>query len=394
MTERARRCRAALDRLARAAERAGRPLAFMEVCGTHTVAAFRSGLHSLMPPGVKLLSGPGCPVCVTSQGDIDLLTGLGTREPRNGSAVTLCTYGDMMRVTGSHGSLEQARAAGADVRVVYSAMDAVKLAATDRKRQVTFAAVGFETTAPATAAAVLAAEKMGLTNFTVLASHKLILPAMRALLDSGKVNIDGFLLPGHVSIVIGWKAYAPVAERYRMPCVVGGFEEFQIAAALARLAEMVADGKPGLENLYPEAVTADGNATARGLMERVFEPCDVPWRALGVIPGSGLRVRSRYSLYDAGVRFQLKPVEAPEPRGCRCGEVITGRCTPADCRLFGTACTPTEAVGPCMVSSEGTCAAWFKYGRGSRPGTRPATGHASGAVHARPIVDAQTEVAG
>lgn len=358
MTTRAAQCKEYLQRLAKAAREAGRKLAFMEVCGTHTVNAFRSGLHSLMPGGVTLLSGPGCPVCVTSQGDIDMLIELGAS-----ARATICTYGDMIRVPGTRTSLEQARAAGAEVRVVYSAMDAVKLAAADRKRQVVFAAVGFETTAPATAAAIVAAEKQGLMNFTALASHKLILPAMHALLRSGRVNIDGFMCPGHVSIIIGSEAYRPVVEQYKMPCVIAGFEDVQIAAALARLAEIARDRQAVLENLYPEAVTKEGNPVAMKLLDQVFEPADVAWRALGTIPGSGLRIRKRYSLFDAQVRFNLKPADAPEPKGCKCGDVITGRCTPADCKLFGTACTPTDPVGPCMVSSEGTCAAWFKYHR-------------------------------
>ncbi len=352
-----------LGRLGRAAERVGRDLSFMEVCGTHTVHAFRSGLHSLMPENVKLLSGPGCPVCVTSQGDIDLLIELGSRR-----GVTLCTYGDMIRVTGSAGqSLELARMNGADVRVVYSAMDAVKLAASDKKRQVVFAAVGFETTAPATAAAILAASKLRLTNFTALASHKLVVPAMLGLLATRRVNIDGFLCPGHVAVVVGAKAFAPIVERYGLPCVVGGFEANQIAAALARLVEMVAHGECGLENLYPQAVTDDGNATARAVLEEVFAPATVTWRALGEIPDSGLGIRPFYRLFDAKVRFGLKAVEVPEPPGCRCGDVITAQATPGDCKLFGRACTPVDPIGPCMVSSEGTCQAWFKYRRHGKP---------------------------
>jgi hydrogenase expression/formation protein HypD len=349
-----------LQRLRLAAERADRPLRFMEVCGTHTMSAFRSGLHSLLPGNVTLLSGPGCPVCVTSQGDIDQLIEL-ARRPN----VTLCTYGDMLRVIGSAGSLEQCRADGADIRVVYSALDAVRLAEINQGRQVIFAAVGFETTTPATAAAVLEADRLFLGNFTILASHKLIMPAMRALLESGDVHVDGFLCPGHVSVIIGAAAFEPIVDDYHLPCVIAGFEGPQIAAALARLVEMVADGKPTLENLYSQAVTEEGNPAAQAIIEKVFIPADWQWRGLGELRGSGLALRPEFSRYDARLRFSLQTPASKEPPGCRCGDVITGRAIPTDCKLFGTACTPVRALGPCMVSSEGTCQAWFKYQRGN-----------------------------
>jgi hydrogenase expression/formation protein HypD len=364
---RADQCRQYIARLHAAATRVGRHVSFMEVCGTHTVNIFRSGLHSLMPDNVSLLSGPGCPVCVTSQGDIDQLIELGGRRD-----ITLCTYGDMMRVTGRRGSLELARSHGADIRIVYSALDAVRLAEQQHARHIVFAAVGFETTTPATAAAILEAEKLGLTNFTVLASHKLIVPAMRALLDAGLANLDGFLCPGHVSVIIGSDAFRGIVDDYHLPCVVAGFEDAQMAAGLARLTEMTADEKCELENLYPEAVVPAGNKLAMKMMQQVFEPADVTWRALGVLRQSGLVIRQRYALFDARIRFDLKPIESHEPKGCRCGEVITGRCAPADCRLFGKFCTPIYPVGPCMVSSEGTCQAWFKYhSRGTKLVAQP-----------------------
>ena len=354
-------CRQWLDRLHFAARRVSRHLAFMEVCGTHTVNAFRSGLHSLMPENVTLLSGPGCPVCVTSQGDIDQLIELATRPE-----VIICTYGDMLRVTGDRGSLELARSEGADVRVVYSAMDAVKVAVQAPHKQVVLAAVGFETTTPATAAAVLEAERCGLINFFVLASHKRVVPAMRALLDSRLSQIDGFLCPGHVSVITGAEAFRCIVQKYSVPCVIAGFEEFQIAAGLARLTELIVDDRVELENLYPQAVNALGNPVAAMLIEQVFEPATVRWRALGELPASGLKLRPDYACFDARLRFDLVSQETPEPKGCRCGDVITGRCTPADCGLFGRVCTPIYPVGPCMVSSEGTCQAWFKYRRNGR----------------------------
>ncbi len=348
----------AIDRLRSAAGKAGRALAFMEVCGTHTVSAFRSGLHSLLPDNVRLISGPGCPVCVTSQGDINQMIELADRPN-----VTVCTYGDMMRVTGSRGSLDDARAAGADVRVVYSTLDAVKLAAAEPRRQVVFTGVGFETTTPATAAAVLAAEKLNLLNFTVLTSHKQILPAMRALLSSGDVRVDGFVCPGHVAVITGSNIFRPVVDEYHRPCVVTGFEGNQIAAALARLVEIVNTGQSVLENLYPQAVTPEGNRTAQRMIDEVFESVDVNWRGLGMLPASGLDLRQKFARYSARVRFQLGPSGNEEPPGCRCGDVITGRCLPEDCKLFASACTPVRPVGPCMVSSEGTCQAFFKFRR-------------------------------
>ncbi|MCG8511326.1 MAG: hydrogenase formation protein HypD [Rhodospirillales bacterium] len=348
----------ALDRLRDAAAQIDRPMQFMEVCGTHTMSAFRSGLHSLMPEGVTLLSGPGCPVCVTSQADIDLLIELALDHD-----VTICTYGDMLRVPGARGSLEQARSEGAKVKVVYSSMDAVKLAEANPDTQVVFAAVGFETTAPASAAAVLEAKRRGLDNFAILTSHKLVIPALQALLASDQLNIDGFLLPGHVSIIIGSDVYKPLVDEFQMPCVIGGFEEMLMASALAVLAEQVRDGRAELVNQYPEAVTAEGNRVALGMLDEAFEPHDERWRGLGVIPKSGLALRDALADYDAVKRFGLTMPEDREPPGCRCGEVISGSVRPDACKLFTTACTPINPIGPCMVSSEGTCQAWFKYNR-------------------------------
>ncbi len=358
MTSRAIDVKKDLEELGRAADAVGRQLTFMEVCGTHTMSAFRTGLHSLIPPNVTLLSGPGCPVCVTAQGDIDLMIELGDRND-----VTVCTYGDMLRVPGRKGSLESARSSGADVRVVYSTMDAIQLAAADTDRQVVFAAVGFETTAPATAAAVREARERGLDNFSVLVSHKRVVPAIVALLAGGEVQLDGFLCPGHVSVIIGADAYRPIVEDWKMPCVIAGFEDTLMASALARLAEQVRDNRPELVNQYPEAVTNEGNRVAMQVLDEVFEPVDMRWRGVGDIPQSGLGVRESWREFDAMHRFGLTASDEPEPPGCLCGEVITGKVTPHDCTLFGTACTPVHPIGPCMVSSEGTCQAWFKYRR-------------------------------
>lgn len=364
MIDRLHRAKAALARVADAAAVIDRRVTYMEVCGTHTMAAFRTGLHGLLPDSVTLLSGPGCPVCVTAQGDIDQLIGLAMDRD-----VTICSYGDMLRVPGRRGSLEQARGRGADVRVVYSSLDAVKLAQREPTRQVVFAAVGFETTAPATAAAVLEAERLHLDNFACLTSHKRILPAMLALLESGDIALDGFLCPGHVSVVIGSEAYRPIVERFGLPCVIGGFEDLLMAEAIADLTELTRDGRAALVNRYPQVVTAGGNRAAQQLLDHAFEVGDARWRGLGEIPDSAMVLRSAYERFDAVKRFGLSAADDAEPAGCRCGEVIRGLVTPAECRLFGSACTPVQPIGPCMVSSEGTCQAWFKYARGGEQRT-------------------------
>jgi hydrogenase expression/formation protein HypD len=277
--------------------------------------------------------------------------------------VTICTYGDMVRVPGRATSLERLRGDGARVAVVYSARDAVRFAAEHPEQQVVFLAVGFETTAPATAAAVQAARRAGLRNFTILAGHKRVMPALRALLAAGELPIDGFLCPGHVSVIIGAGAYRPLVQEFGRPCVVAGFEPEQMLRGLARLVALVKAGTPAVENVYSVAVTEAGNAAARACLDDVFVPGDARWRALGVIPDSGLDLRPAFAAFDAARRFGVSVDADYEAPGCRCGEVIQGRVEPPSCTLFGTACTPAQPVGPCMVSSEGTCAAWFKYGQ-------------------------------
>lgn len=334
-----------------------RPVQLMEICGTHTVALFRTGVKSLLPPTIRMVSGPGCPVCVTSQGYIDAACEAAIRPE-----VTICTYGDMVRVPGRTGSLEKQRARGAQVVVVYSARDAVKYAADHPDRQVLFLAVGFETTAPVTAAAVIDAQNRDLRNFFVLSGHKLVIPAMVALLSAGDVPIDGFLCPGHVTVVIGSRAYQPVVEQFGKPCVVAGFEAGQMLLGLLRLLEQIACGESKVENVYGVAATEQGNLAARECIASVFEPADSVWRAMGTIPRSGLELRPAFKRFDAVAQLGLTIGEDYEPAGCRCGEVIQGKLLPTDCSLFGKACMPTTPVGPCMVSSEGTCAAWYKYG--------------------------------
>jgi len=330
----------------------------MEVCGTHTVSLFRSGVKSLMPDGLRLISGPGCPVCVTSQGYIDAACELADRP-----GVTICTYGDMVRVPGRAGSLEHRRGQGAQVIVVYSARDALHYARAHPDRQIVFLAVGFETTTPATAATLIEADAAKVDNFFVLTAHKLVVPAMMALLSAGDVPLDGFLCPGHVSVIIGWGAYEPIVSTYHKPCVVAGFEPLQMLRGILHITRQVAAGEDRIENVYAGVVSEMGNAKALELIDEVFQPGPAVWRAMGAIDGSGLDLREPYRRFDAINEFDVTIGADYEPAGCRCGEVIQGKVLPHECGLFGKACSPTAPVGPCMVSSEGACAAWYKYGR-------------------------------
>jgi len=334
-----------------------RTVHIMEVCGTHTMAIAAAGLKSLLPPELKLTSGPGCPVCVTDQTYVDQAVMLAARDD-----VAIATYGDMMRVPGQGGSLSDARAGGARVEVVYSADAAVELARQLSDRQVVFLGVGFETTAPGTALAVLRARNEGIANFSVLVSHKLVVPAMRALLSDETNLIDGFLCPGHVSVIIGCRAYDELVRDFNRPCVVAGFDPPQILIGIEEILRQLLDGSARSCSVYP-SVSPDGNAQARKMTEQVFARCDAQWRALGAIPLSGLRLRGEFRSFDALERFDLPEVQSHEPPGCRCGDVICGRCDPHDCALFANRCTPRDPVGPCMVSSEGACAAAYKYER-------------------------------
>ncbi len=338
---------------------AGRaPIRIMEVCGTHTVSLYRSGVKSMLPELVHLISGPGCPVCVSTQGYIDSACEIALREN-----TIICTYGDMLRVPGKHGSLQQQRAAGADVRIVYSALDALEIAAANPEHKIVFLAIGFETTAAGHAAAILEARRRNLSNFLMLCAHKQVVPAMAALLSADDVAIDGFLCPGHVSAIIGAQAYGDIVERFSKPCVVAGFEPQSMLGALLLIVEQVVAGQARIENTYGQVVNDNGNQAARRTIDEVFESASVAWRAMGVIADSGLILRERYRGLDAGVQFDVD-LDADDPTpGCRCGEVIQGKLAPKQCGLFATACTPTQPVGPCMVSSEGSCAAAFRYDR-------------------------------
>ena len=330
----------------------------MEVCGTHTMAIAKSGIRSLLPPHIHLLSGPGCPVCVTVQEDLDAVLDL-AMEP----GVILTGYGDMLRVPGSRrgDSLLRRRALGADVRIVYSPMDALSIAEAEPDRQVVFLGIGFETTAPGTAAAVLAAKERGLKNFTLLSMLKSVEPALRSLLAMEDFAIDGFLCPGHVATVVGEKGFRFLAKEYSLPGVIGGFEPEEVLLAVYLLLKQISEGKAEIENAYPRAVKPDGNPLAMAMLNSVFTLSAARWRGLGEIPESGFTLKPEFSDFDAARRFAICPKAVTLQNGCRCGDVITGQLRPQGCPLFGKACTPEDPVGPCMVSSEGACAAAYKY---------------------------------
>jgi len=348
-------CKDLLARIEEAMQ--GRSLRFMEVCGTHTVALFRSGVHSLLPASVVHLTGPGCPVCVTHESEVAAYLELAGRD-----GVILATFGDLMRVPGPGGaSLKQAVASGARVEVVYSPFDALALARDNPGDKVVFLGIGFETTAPTVAATLRVAKAEGLSNFLVMPFHKLVPPALDALLADPEMAVEGFMLPGHVSAIIGVSPYAPLAERYGIPAVVAGFEPVDLLQAVLLMAEMKRQGKPRVVNNYKRVVAAEGNPTARAILDEVYRPCDALWRGIGVIPGSGLAMAEAYAAHDAFAVLGVELKESKPLPGCRCGEVLKGKMPPNQCPLFAKACTPATPVGPCMVSTEGSCAAYYKY---------------------------------
>jgi len=333
------------------------PLAFMEVCGTHTVSIFQSGLRSLLPDRIKHLSGPGCPVCVTHEGEVAAFLELAGREN-----VIIATFGDLMRVPGPGAtSLKQAQAEGSRVEIVYSAFDALALARKHPESRVVFLGVGFETTAPTVAATIKLASEQGLENFFVFSMHKLVPPALAALLTDPDVKLDALLLPGHVSTIIGLEPYRFLAEDFRIPCVITGFEPLDILQALLLIMDQRRTGRPQVVNQYTRAVADNGNPKARQVMAEVFTTSDALWRGLGRIPDSGLALRGAYQRFDALAALDVTVHDLPPLPGCRCGDVLKGKMQPNHCPLFSKACTPATPVGPCMVSTEGSCAAYYKY---------------------------------
>jgi hydrogenase expression/formation protein HypD len=353
--------RVAVRRITELAEggRRGVPYAFMEVCGGHTHTIYRHGIEQLLPDTVELVHGPGCPVCVIPMGRVDDAISLAERP-----GVIFTSFGDMLRVPGSSSSLLEAKARGADVRMVYSPLDALKIAVANPDREVVFFAVGFETTAPSTAVTLLRARELGLANFSVFSNHVTIVPPLQAILDSPDLRLDGFLGPGHVSTVIGNRPYDFVPQRYGRPLVTAGFEPLDILQAIVMLLQQFADGRCEVENQYTRVVTDEGNPLALRILEQVFVlRAHFEWRGLGVIAESALALHPDFAAFDAERRFDLPGVRVPDPKACQCGEVLKGVLKPWECKVFGTACTPETPIGTCMVSSEGACAAYYTFGR-------------------------------
>jgi len=329
----------------------------MEVCGTHTHAIAAAGLRRLLPAPVRLISGPGCPVCVTPVDDLDHAVALAGRDD-----VIICTFGDLIRVPASHTTLEAQTAEGCDIRIVYSPRDAVELARSRPDKQVVFLGVGFETTLPTIAGAIEYAEQSGVSNFLVLMGAKLIEPPLRALINHENVQVDAFLLPGHVSVIVGADFYRFLEREFGVPGVIVGFTPVDILSGVSYLLEQLRTGDGSVTNLYGRVVTPEGNVVAQELLAKYFEPCDTRWRGLGSIPSSGLRLRPAYRHRDAS-RLEVTLPPSQEPAGCRCGEVLMGSIEPPACPLFDSGCTPDTPVGACMVSGEGTCAAWYRHER-------------------------------
>jgi hydrogenase expression/formation protein HypD len=362
--ELAQRLLARIAQLVPAAQRATgkapeQPIKIMEVCGGHTHVIFKAGLEGMMPAELELVHGPGCPVCVLPIGRVDAAIEIAQRP-----GVMFCTFGDALRVPGSEHSLLQCKARGADIRTVYSPADALALAVANPTREVVFFALGFETTTPPTALVVQEARAAGVRNFSVFSNHITIMPTMRAILDAPDLSIDGFVGPGHVSMVIGLRPYAPVVEQYRKPLVIAGFESLDVLQAVVMVLEQLVAGEARIENQYGRVVRDDGNPIALAAIDDVFEPRpSFEWRGLGEIPASGLTLREAYAEFDAERRFAITSQSVPDPKACQCGEVLKGAIHPWQCKVFGTACTPETPIGACMVSSEGSCAAYYNYGR-------------------------------
>ncbi len=343
--------------LERIHRRSRQRIKLMEFCGGHTVAIFKHGLRQLLPKNIEMLSGPGCPVCVTAAADLDKAIALG-KIPN----VIITSFGDMVRVPGSRSSLQRAKAEGADVRIVYSTQDALVIARDNPKKVVVFIGIGFETTAPTVAASILQAEQENIKNYYVLSLHKVCPPIMKAILDLGEVKINGIICPGHVSAIIGSRPYRFIAEEYHIACAVSGFEPVDILLSVERLVEQIESGKPDVEIAYRRGVKEEGNLPALRLMDTVFEIGAANWRGIGVVPRSGLNIREKYARFDAERKFTIKAEQTREAKGCICGAVLRGVSTPNDCKLFRVKCTPEHPVGPCMVSSEGSCATYYQYG--------------------------------
>lgn len=333
-----------------------RPVRIMEVCGTHTMSIFRHGIRSLLPEGITLLSGPGCPVCVTPASHIDAFI-----KAADLPEVIVATFGDLIRVPGSKKSLAAARAEGARVEIVYSPMDALELARKEKNKKIVFPAIGFETTIPTIAATILAAEQQQIDNFFIISAGKTMPQPLELLMSDPALEVDGLLCPGHVSAIIGANAYQPLAEKYNLSCAVAGFEPADIIAGLLSIVKQINSCQPQVDNCYTRVVTDKGNLKAQELINHVFIPEDSEWRGLGIIPGSGLKLREKFARFDALKELAIPIEPTKDPKGCKCGDILKGLMLPPDCPLYGKRCTPLQPIGPCMVSNEGTCAAYHRY---------------------------------
>ena len=337
----------------------GQKFKFMEVCGGHTHTIFKHGIEDILPENIEMIHGPGCPVCVLPMGRIDDAIAIAKTE---GTIFT--TFGDMMRVPGSQGSLLDAKAAGADVRFIYSPLDALKIARQNPKKEVVFFAIGFETTAPSTAVTLLQAKNEDIQNFSVFCNHVTIIPTIKAILDSPDLRLDGFIGPGHVSMVIGLRTYQFIARDYQKPVVISGFEPLDIIQSILMLLKQYQTGKVVVENQYKRVVRPEGNLKSLEVMTQTMELRPYfEWRGLGFITHSALKIRSDFAQWDAEERFEVPGLQVADPKACQCGEVLKGVIKPWECKVFGTACTPETPIGSCMVSLEGACAAYFNYGR-------------------------------
>ncbi len=348
--------RALMEKLNERAGELARPVRIMEVCGTHTMAISRHGIRQALPESIQLISGPGCPVCVTANADIDRFLEISLIP-----GVIVTTFGDMLRVPGTRMGLAQARGNGAQVQIVYSTLDALKIARENPDAAVVFFGVGFETTAPTVAATMIEAHENGIDNFLVLSAHKVVPPALEALCNTPGLAVDAFLCPGHVSAIIGPEAYEPVADAFGIPCVIAGFEPADILQSMIMICDQMTSGRAEVELQYTRGVRPGGNPAAMAIMQKVFQPADAEWRGLGTIPASGLAIREEFSAHDAAQRYDVDVSYSREPAGCLCGAILTGIKTPRDCPLFDKGCTPDHPIGPCMVSSEGACSAYHQY---------------------------------
>lgn len=346
------------EKIRNTAKKIKKNIALMEVCGTHTVAIFKSGIKSILPDNIKLISGPGCPVCVTPNNYLDRAIALSRSED-----IIVCTFGDMMKVPGSSSSLEKEKTGGNDIRIIYSTLDALKIAQENPDKKIIFLGVGFETTAPTVAVALKEARRKKIRNFYVLSAHKLVPPALRFLAESKDLRVDGFICPGHVSTIIGTKPYEFLVREFEIPCVISGFEPLDLFQAIYILLKQIKNKKPEIANQYFRAVKLYGNQKALNLMDEIFEKEDSIWRGIGIIPGSGLKIKDEYREFDAQEKIEVEVEKSREPKGCLCGLVIQGKKTPLDCPFFAVKCNPQSPIGPCMVSSEGSCQAYYKYGQ-------------------------------